>query len=92
MYNNINTFTVYYIWSQGKLLHVHLAIEAHYTGDKIYAHKHGGSWYMRISHTLLASKVKQVLLVVNSIKLHLTALTHDSFDSLILYTHWKPKS
>ena len=39
MYNNINTFTVYYIWSQGKLLHVHLVIEPHYTGDKIYAHK-----------------------------------------------------
>ena len=36
--------------------------------------EHEGSWYMRISHTPLASKVKQALVVVNCIKLHLTAL------------------
>ena len=36
--------------------------------------KHEGSWYMRISDTPLASKVKQALLVVDCIKLHLTAL------------------
>ena len=36
--------------------------------------KHEGSSYMRISDTPLASKVKQALLVVNCIKLHLTAL------------------
>ena len=32
---------------------------------------------MRISHTPLASKVKQALLIVNSVKLHLTALNSD---------------
>ena len=36
---------------------------------------HDGSWVMRILHTPLASKVKQVLLV-NSIKLHLTAFNN----------------
>ena len=33
--------------------------------------EHNESWYVRISHTPLASKVKQVLPAVNSVKLHL---------------------
>lgn len=36
--------------------------------------EHDGSWYIRLLHTPLTSKVKQALLVVNPVKLHLTAL------------------
>ena len=36
--------------------------------------EHYGSWYMRLLHTPLTSKVKQTLLVVNPVKLHLAAL------------------
>ena len=35
---------------------------------------HKESWHMRISNKPLTAKVKLVLLVVNSVKLHLTAL------------------
>ena len=35
--------------------------------------EHDGSWYMRILQTPLASGMEQALLVVNSVKLHLTA-------------------
>ena len=38
--------------------------------------QHDGSWYMCISHTPLASRVKQAFLVVNSIELHLTAFSN----------------
>ena len=34
---------------------------------------HEESWHMRISNKPLTAKVKLVLLVVNSVKLHLTA-------------------
>ena len=36
-------------------------------------HEHEESWHMPISNKPLTAKVKPVLLVVNSIKLHLTA-------------------
>ena len=35
--------------------------------------EHGECWCMRISNKLLTARVKLVLLVVNSVKLHLTA-------------------
>ena len=38
-------------------------------------HENEESWRMRISNKPLTAKVKLVLLVVNSVKLHLTALT-----------------
>ena len=43
--------------------------------DHAKMHTGSRSWYMRISHTPLTSRLKQVLLVVNSVKLHLTAFT-----------------
>ena len=46
--------------------------------------QHDGSWYMHISHTPLARRVKQAFLVVNSIELHLTA-----FNNCVAIGKWR---
>ena len=47
--------------------------------------EHDGSWYMRISQTPLANGMEQALLVVNSVKLHLTAFKKDTCCLSVIY-------
>ena len=47
------------------------------------AQEHEESWRMRISNKPLTAQVKLVLLVVNSVKLHLTAFTISTYTYIV---------
>ena len=74
--NGVPTFVIHPQW----IKHTK-SCRAHQNGRTLYAldlakrctlvPEREGSWYMRFSHTPLASKIKQALLVVNCVKLKL---------------------